>query len=571
MARTAGLWHDGPSHAEEVPVKSTMQLGALGVREMFEYGATEFPSAHVHTYLGPDFIASFTFAQIADRVQRLAHALAVLGVQPGDRVATFSFNHHPHLEAYFAVPAMGAVVHTLNLRLFPDQLRFVVADAEDRIIIADNTVLGLLQAVLPTSPSVAHLVVVGPVLDTAVLEAIRRARPDLAVHDYESLLDAQPGTPYPWPGVDETDAAMMCYTSGTTGNPKGVVYSHRSTYLHAQMALPLYGRRSMNLLEPAADTAIIIVPMFHAAAWGSPYACWLTGSDMVMPTRFLQPAPLVEMIERFRPTMASGVPTIWNELLRYLEDHPADLSCFRSITSGGSATPRALIEAYMERHGVALISGWGMTETSPICTLALPPAGTPRERLADYFSTAGKAVPGVELRIVGEDGRTLPRDGVSLGEIEVRGPWITAGYYHLDEPERFHDGWLRTGDMGTIDPEGYLRIADRTKDVIKSGGEWISSIELENQLMAHPAVAEAAVIGIPDEKWVERPLALVVLREGATVTTEELRAFLADRVAKWWLPDRFSFVAQIPKTSVGKFDKKVLRQQFMEGRLTIVP
>ncbi|ACU54084.1 AMP-dependent synthetase and ligase [Acidimicrobium ferrooxidans DSM 10331] len=551
-------------------MNSTMQHGTLGVRQMFEYGATEFPDAHVHTYLGPGWVASFTFGEVAARTHRLAHALAGLGVGVGDRVATFSFNHHPHLEAYFAVPSMGAVVHTLNLRLFPDQLRFVVADAEDLVIIADNLVLGMLQAVLPEATSVRHLVIVGPVLDPGVLEAIKRARPDLAVHDYEALLEAQPPDPYPWPELDETAAAMMCYTSGTTGNPKGVVYSHRSIYLHAEMSRPLYGRRAMDLLHPAADTAIIIVPMFHAAAWGAPYTCWVSGADMVMPTRFLQPAPLVEMIERFRPTMASGVPTIWNELLRYLEDHPADLSSFRSITSGGSATPRALIEAYLERYGVALISGWGMTETSPICTLALPPAGTPRDRLADYFATAGKPVPGVELRVVGEDGTALPRDGVALGEIEVRGPWITAGYYHLDDAERFHDGWLRTGDMGTIDPEGYLRISDRTKDVIKSGGEWISSIELENQLMAHPAVAEAAVIGIPDEKWVERPLALVVLREGATVTTDELRAFLASRVAKWWLPERFAFVDEIPKTSVGKFDKKVLRQRFTEGQLIVV-
>jgi len=555
---------------EEVAVQSTMQHGTLGVRELFEYGAREFPGAMVYTYLGPDFVADFTFAAIAARTHRLAHALSGLGVKRGDRVATFCFNHHPHLEAYFAIPAMGAVIHTLNLRLFPDQLRFVIQDAQDLVLLADNTVLGLLAPVLPEAPSVRHLVVVGPVLDPGVMESIKRARPDLAVHDYESLLEAAPHDPYPWPELDETEAAMMCYTSGTTGNPKGVVYSHRSIYLHAQMSLPLYGRRAMDLLEPAADTAIIIVPMFHAAAWGAPYACWMTGSTMVMPTRFLQPEPLVEMITRFRPTMASGVPTIWNELARYLETHPADLTCFRSITSGGSATPRALIETYLERHGVALISGWGMTETSPICTLALPPAGTPRNRLPDYFATAGKAVPGVELRIVGEDGAELPRDGTSLGEVEVRGPWITAGYYHLDDRERFHDGWLRTGDMGTIDAEGYLRIADRTKDVIKSGGEWISSIELENQLMAHPAVQEAAVIGVPDEKWVERPLALVVLKAGASVTPEELRAFLAGRVARWWLPERFSFVEEIPKTSVGKFDKKVLRQRYQEGKLTIV-
>ncbi|MHB8191194.1 MAG: long-chain fatty acid--CoA ligase [Ferrimicrobium sp.] len=549
-------------------MQSTMYQGTLSIGSMLDYGRNSFPKAKVFSYY-QDFTLEHTFAQIAERSGQLAGALASLGVGHGDPVATFCFNHNQHLEAYFGVPSMGAVLHTLNIRLFPDQLRFVIQDAKDRVIIVDNVVASMVMQVIGDTRSVEHLVVIGPVVDPALPDELARVAPWVTLHDYEELIGAQP-TQYRWPDLDETEAALMCYTSGTTGNPKGVVYSHRSTYLHTMMSLPLYSGSTLDLIASEADRALIIVPMFHANAWGAPFACWLTGSQMIMPTRFLQAAPLADIIATFRPTVASGVPTIWNDLFHYLEDHPVDMSSFRWITSGGSATPRALIEGFLERYNLPLMSGWGMTETSPICTLAIPPVGTPRERLVDYFETAGRAVVGVQLRIVGEDGGICAHDGVSIGEVQVRGPWITSTYFGVDDPTRFDEGWLRTGDMGTVDVEGYLRIVDRTKDVIKSGGEWISTIELENALMAHENVLEAAVIGVPDEKWFERPLALIVLRPGAQASPSELREFLISRVAKWWLPERFSFVKEIPKTSVGKFDKKVLRRQVEEGSIVVV-
>ncbi len=548
-------------------MESTMQLGRLGVKEILEYGSASFPDAKVFSYYGA-FTLTHTFADIAGRAARLANALGALGIRRGDRVGTFCFNHNQHLEAYLGVPAMGAVLHTLNIRLFPDQLAFIIKDASDSVIIADNVVAGLLLQVLPQAATVKHLIVIGPPIVPDFAAKVAEAMPGIALHDYEALI-AQANDTYEWPECEETQGAMMCYTSGTTGDPKGVVYSHRSIYLHAMSTIQLYSRRAFSLLHPEADRALIIVPMFHAAAWGSPYACWLTGSDMIMPTRFLQAAPLAEMISTFRPTLSSGVPTIWNDLFHYLEEHPSDLSSFRFITSGGSATPRSLIDGFLHSYGVPLMSGWGMTETSPICTLAIPPAGTPQDRVGDYLETAGKAVAGVQLRLVDDNGQVVSHDGKSVGEVQVKGPWITGSYYKLPDPEKFDDGWLRTGDVGSIDAEGYLRIVDRAKDVIKSGGEWISSIELENVLMGHPRVKEAAVIGVPDEKWFERPLAMVVLTPGEPVDPAELIEFLSSRVAKWWLPDRFSFVEELPKTSVGKFDKKVLRAQYERGELAV--
>jgi fatty-acyl-CoA synthase len=357
----------------------------------------------------------------------------------------------------------------------------------------------------------------------------------------------------------------MCYTSGTTGNPKGVAYSHRSTYLHS-----LGSTSAATLAISSDDRALVVVPQFHANAWGLPYACWLAGADLIMPKQYLQAEPLVRIIEQERPTFAGAVPTIWNDVLRYAEAHGSDLSSFRSIVCGGSAVPGSLMRAFEERYGVSIIQAWGMTETSPLGAVARPPRGATGEEAWGYRQKAGRIAFGVEVRVVDGEGNVAKRDGESVGEFEVRGPWVTGAYYGDDTPERFHDGWLRTGDVGTVDDLGYLTITDRTKDVIKTGGEWISSVELENALMAHPDVFEAAVVAVPDDRWDERPLACVVLNEGAGVSVEELGGFLEGKVARWWVPERWSFIGEVPKTSVGKFDKKVLRAQFAKGELDVV-
>jgi fatty-acyl-CoA synthase len=378
------------------------------------------------------------------------------------------------------------------------------------------------------------------------------------------LLDAEsPGIE--WPTLDERAPASMAYTSGTTGDPKGVVYSHRSTVLHS-FAITSGAVAALN----ERDMILTIVPMFHANCWGLPYAGWWVGTDFLQPTRFLQPEPLVEMIERHRPTLAGAVPSIWTGVLHYGEQREIDLSSFRLVICGGSAVPKSLMQAFEKRHGVTILQLWGMTETSPVGSIASVPPGIEGEEAWTYRARTGRAVAGVELRIVDDRGDPLPWDGESVGEIEARGPWVTGSYYGVDTPEKFHEGWLRTGDVGFIDPRGYVQITDRSKDVIKSGGEWISSVELENEIIAHPEVIEAAVIGIPDEKWDERPLACVVRKEGSTITPGALRAYLDDKVAKWWLPERWAFVTEIPKTSVGKFDKKVLRTHHAEGKLEVL-
>jgi fatty-acyl-CoA synthase len=489
-----------------------------------------------------------SFAEIAERADRLAAALARLGVKPGDRVATFAWNGPEHMEAYLAVPCMGAVLHTVNVRLFQDQIAYVMNHAEDVAVIVDESLLPQLREV--ELDTVRHVVVIGS------------ERPVEEATSYEELLGS--GDPaYEYPELDDRQAAGLCYTSGTTGNPKGVLYSHRSNILHA-----LGQCMADSIGASSGDRVMPVVPMFHANAWGIPYGSALTGADLVMPGSDLSPEALSALIETERVTIAAGVPTIWMDLLRHAGEHDVDLSSLRLVICGGSAVPLTLMQEFEERLGVRIVQAWGMTETSPLGSTAHPPADVEGDEAWRYRATAGRPAPLVEARLVRGDGEEVPWDGESTGELQVRGPWVARGYYRDEgSDEKFDEGWLRTGDIAAIDERGYIIISDRAKDVIKSGGEWISSVELENEIMAHPAVTEAAVIAKPHERWGERPLACVVTEEGADLTLEELREHLASRVAKWWLPDELLIIDAVPKTSVGKFDKKVLRAQLEEGRL----
>ncbi|HEY2792528.1 MAG TPA: long-chain fatty acid--CoA ligase [Micromonosporaceae bacterium] len=539
-------------------MRSTMMDLPLQISRLLEHGSTVHGASEVVTWTG-DGARRLSYAELGRMSAQLAHALHDdLGVRGDQRVATFMWNNAEHLAAYLAVPSMGAVLHTLNLRLFPDQLTYIANHAEDRVIIIDSTLIPLLAKVIAELRTVEHVVVVGGG-DGEPLAAGGRIR----VHAFEELLDGKPTT-YDWPEVDERDAAALCYTSGTTGNPKGVAYSHRSIWLHSMQVCM---QESFGLSPQTRD--LVIVPMFHAMAWGIPYAALMSGANLIMPDRFLQAAPIAAMIQAERPTFAGAVPTIWTDLLAYLDAHPdADISSMSEVVVGGSACPPALMQAFAKR-GVQIIHAWGMTEMSPLGSVSRAPAGTEGEEMWAYRYTQGRVPAAVATRIVGPAGDVMPNDGEAVGEIEVRGPWITARYMGDDDPDKFNDGWLRTGDVGTLSANGFLTLTDRAKDVIKSGGEWISSVDLENHLMAHPAVLEAAVVGVPDPKWDERPLATVVIKEGQTVTVDELREFLAPRIAKWQMPERWAFIAEVPKTSVGKFDKKVLRAQYADGALTV--
>src|SRR5580693_1272329 len=535
----------------------------LTVAALMRYGTSAYGEREVVTAT-EDGTRRQTYAQTRRRASQLAGALRRLGVDGDQRVGTLMWNNAEHLEAYLAVPSMGAVLHTLNLRLDPGQLGYIAQHAGDYVIIVDGTLVPLLAKVLPAISSVRH-VVVTPVADrTAAADTAALEGDGRSVHEYEDLLAAEPET-FDWPALDERSAAAMCYTSGTTGNPKGVVYSHRSTYLHSMGTCM---GNTFGLSE--RDRVLPVVPMFHANAWGLAYAAVLAGADLILPDRFLQPAPLVRLIEAERPTLAGAVPTIWNDVLRYVRANGGDLSSLRLVPCGGSAVPHALQEAYQKELGVRIVQAWGMTETSPLGSVAHPPAGTPEEEAWRYRDTAGRLMCGVEGRLVGPDGTVLPHDGEAVGEIEARGPWVTGSYYKDDDPAKFDNGWLRTGDVGTIDRLGFVTLTDRAKDVIKSGGEWISSMELENMLMAHPQVAEAAVIGVPDEKWGERPLAAVVLVPDATVTAAELREFLSAQIPRWQLPERWSFITEVPKTSVGKFAKTRIRDAYANGDYEVI-
>ncbi|HUB73123.1 MAG TPA: long-chain fatty acid--CoA ligase [Solirubrobacteraceae bacterium] len=516
--------------------------------------------------LAPDgeTVLRASHAEVSARVDRLARALRALGIEQGERVGTFAWNNQRHFELYFAVPCTGAVLHTLNIRLFEEQLAYIVNHAEDRVIFVDGSLVPLLAKLAPSFHTVERYVVMGE--DEQALAA---ELPNAL--GYEQLLEQAGGGPFEYPELDERQAASLCYTSGTTGNPKGVLYSHRSISLHTTVTL---ARDGTGLSR--ADRILAVVPMFHVNAWGLPYGAALAGADLLLPDRHLQPEPLAGLIAAERPTLMGCVPTIFQGLLAYAEAHPElDLTSLTNCACGGSAVPRQLMKDFEQRHDVLIYQAWGMTETSPVATYSRPrernPDGSAREHDDAYWderAMQGRPLPWVELRLADDAGGEVPWDGSSTGEIEVRGPWVASRYFaDSSEDEKFATGWLRTGDIASVDERGNVQITDRSKDVIKSGGEWISSVELENEVMAHPDVLEAAVIAKPDERWAERPLCCVVVREGAGLDAQQLLEHLRGRVAKWWLPDEFAFVEEIPKTSVGKFDKKVLRGRLAQGTL----
>jgi fatty-acyl-CoA synthase len=502
----------------------------------------------------------YTYAEYGTRVRRLAAALEDLGVGRGDRVGTLAWNTHRHFESYFAVPCMGAVLHTINLRLFPDQIAHIINHADDRILLLDPDLVPLVEDLREKIPGVRAFVVLS---DEA--PATRLA----PIHAYEGLLAA--ATPdYAFPDLDENTACGMCYTSATTGDPKGVVYSHRSTFLHT-LVLGLHGnfgvREDMTLMP--------ISPMFHVNSWGTPFAAAMQGTKLVFPGPRPDARAYVELIERERVTHAVGAVTVGIQIRDYLQSSPErhDVSSLQVLWLGGQAPPRGLMEWFENNYGVYVAQGWGSTECSPLVTFTSLKRkfleSPDQDRRYEVRSKQGVPLPGAEIRVVDEQGNDLPWDGQSAGELVVRAPWVASAYYHDPERSResFTEGWFRIGDVGTIDPDGYVRLVDRTKDLVKSGGEWISSVDLENALMAHPGIAEATVIAIPHEKWLERPLACVVPADPRhPPEKDDLWAFLAERFAKWWLPDDFVFLEEIPKTGVGKFDKKQLRRQFAGHR-----
>jgi fatty-acyl-CoA synthase len=490
-----------------------------------------------------------TIGECALRARRLATALAALGIGDGDRVATLLWNQPEHLELYFALPLMGAVLHTLNPRLHPDELSFIVSDAEDRAIVVDETLLDVFESFRDAQPF-EHVIVVshsGSVPDGTI--------------EYESLVR---GEPMEWPRLEESQACSMCYTSGTTGRPKGVVYSHRAIVLHSLMAA-LPDAHAIS----SRDTILPVVPMFHANAWGLPYVAAFAGTGVVLPGPKLDAISVLDLLADEQVTITAGVPTVWMAVLQALDAEPDrwDLSALRVLIVGGSAVPRSMFEGF-DRHGLTIIQAWGMTETSPMGTICrLPPEldDASDDEKYEFRVRQGVPSPYVEIRARGDDGELIPWDDETMGELEVRGPWVAAAYHGGQGAEKFtEDGWFQTGDVVKINSHGCIRIADRSKDLVKSGGEWISSVDLENTLMAHPSVAEAAVIAMPDERWGERPLAVVVLRNGAAATPDELRDHLAQHFAKWQLPERFEFVDEIPRTATGKFKKTDLRERFVQ-------
>ncbi len=532
-------------------LEGTMMDYPLTLTQMLERAKTFFSKREVVSRMPDRSLHRYTYKDMYARAGQLANALKRLGIGPSDRVATLCWNHYRHLELYTAVPAMGAVLHTLNLRLHPNELRYIASHAEDKVVVVDKSLLPLLEKFVKEVPSVKHVIVIG-----------EGGEPVSGTLDYEKTLAAE-SEAFAWPVLDEKSAALICYTSGTTGNPKGVVYSHRSMVLHS-----LTECMSDTLGIGERDVILPVVPMFHANAWGIPFSALLTGASLVFPGPHMDADSILDLLANEKVTLAAGVPTIWLGILSRLDEatKKPDLSRVRSMIIGGSAAPPAMIDGFDKRHGLEVVHAWGMTETNPLGTVAklrrVHDTMSSEEKLS-VRSSQGYAVPFVEQRHTTDTGEIVPWDGKTMGELEVRGPWVVKSYFGGEGKDRFtKDGWFKTGDVVTIDANGYVRICDRSKDVIKSGGEWISSVELENALMSHPAVLEAAVFAGRHKKWDERPIAAIVFKQGARASDDELRAHLAAKFPKFWLPDAYVAMDQIPRTSVGKFLKTKLRELY---------
>ncbi|MEO8717438.1 MAG: 3-(methylthio)propionyl-CoA ligase [Burkholderiales bacterium] len=503
-----------------------------------------------------------TYRDAHARARRLAKVLQALGVKAGDRVGTLAWNGYRHYELYYAISGIGAVINTINPRLFPEQLLYISNHAENQALFFDLTFLPLVEKLAPQLKSVKHFVLMTDRAHMPARSSAGGSIPNLLC--YEELM-AKQDERFEWPSFDERTAAALCYTSGTTGNPKGVLYSHRSTVLHAYgAALP----DALNL--SAADAVLPVVPMFHANAWSLPYACTMVGAKMVFPGPHLDGKSVYDLIEQEKVTLSAGVPTVWLMLLQHLSTGKLKFSTLKRTVIGGSACPPAMIREFQDEYGVTVFHAWGMTEMSPLGTvgsLKVKQAALPKEQRYAVQAKQGRGIFGVEMKIVDEAGQELPWDGKRFGDLLVKGPWIASGYMKAEGGDPLQDGWFPTGDVATIDPDGYLQITDRSKDVIKSGGEWISSIDLENIAVAHPAVQEAAVIGIKHPKWDERPIIVAVMKKGQQVTKEDLLKFYEGKIAKWWMPDDVVFVEELPHTATGKLSKLTLREKFKDYRL----